>query len=70
MLIIAYTYDAAMHCPDCAEARFGHEGGKLDDLGVPLDAQDREGNSVRPVFNTDETEPYRYCRTCYKGILA
>jgi hypothetical protein len=68
MLIIAYTYDAAMHCPDCAEERFGHQGGKLDELGVPMDAQDRYGNSVRPVFSTDEIEPYMHCDTCYTKI--
>lgn len=33
--IVAYTYDADVHCPDCTRARFSHfpvEGPRLDRL--------------------------------------
>jgi len=67
--IIAYTYEAGLHCPDCARARAERGGfaraaeafGKLYDLdihGVPLDAIDDEGNPVRPVFSTDDVGQY------------
>jgi hypothetical protein len=56
--IIAYTYEADMHCPTCARERFGLSGGvrtndtdpMLDYRGVRTDAVDREGNPVTPVF--------------------
>ena len=64
--IIAYTYEAATHCPDCARTRFSfaracrlHPGALTiddrDEHGVDAGAHDREGNEVRPVLSTDET---------------
>lgn len=64
--IIAYTYEAATHCPDCARSRFSFakacraSPGALnrddcDENGVDATAEDREGNAVYPVFTTDET---------------
>lgn len=65
--IIAYTYEADYHCPDCtrhnwrdsiAAAKYVrkpetlHE--VLDENGVPFTAIDREGNRVHPIFSTDE----------------
>ena len=64
---IAYTYDAAEHCPACARARFGS-----DDHGfVPEDAEDSEGNGIGAVFGWDEIEPDRglYCDTCGAEIV-
>lgn len=51
---IAYTYEAAYHCPDCTEARFG-----VDDSGFPPeDARDGEGNPIGAVAPWDEWEEY------------
>ena len=63
MKIIAYTYEAAMHCPACARVQFGAFQGESDEHGVWLDAKDREGNHVAPVFDTDETSE-THCDTC------
>lgn len=49
MNIIAYTYEADFHCYDCTLDRFGIGG------DIPDNAKDNEGNSVHPVFSTDET---------------
>ena len=74
MRIIAYTYEAAMHCPKCTLRQFTI--GRLalahpcanDEHGVPYDLLDREGNEVRPVFITDEIEPYDACDDCGEAI--
>ena len=74
MLIIAYTYEAAMHCPKCTLRNF-HTGRLAlaypcanDEHGVPYDLLDREGNEVRPVFITDETDPCETCDDCGEAI--
>jgi hypothetical protein len=88
MRIIAYTYEADVHCLDCAQARFAHLamngfhwvehnnnpvirrsygkpgiftsydgrgcGTPLDANFIPVDATDREGNPVHPVYDIDE----------------
>lgn len=65
MRIVAYTYEAAAHCPDCAAARFGGPGvGNLDEHGVGEHARDREGNRVWPVFDLDEGWQGERCDTC------
>ena len=56
--IIAYTYGADVHCPDCAsaDAAVGILERKpplsldTDEHGLACDLVDREGNLVRPVF--------------------
>ena len=47
MRIIAYTYEADVHCIDCTNKRFG---------ATPTYRihRDNEGNLVHPVFSTDE----------------
>ena len=62
--IDAYTYEADTHCVACTLARWqagrfslqsDHpDGTDTDEHGVPYAAQDNEGNSVHPVFATDE----------------
>lgn len=61
--IIAYTFNAAAHCPSCTcnalacgtlTRRPPLACGTGDEHGVPVDAVDSEGNPVRPVFSTDE----------------
>jgi hypothetical protein len=50
MYIVAWTYEADIHCNKLAEERFGwkalHDGTAIDN----------EGNSVQPIFDTDEYE--------------
>lgn len=56
--IIAYTYDAGVHCPDCAarDAAVGILRREpplsldVDEHGLAYDLIDREGNPVYPVF--------------------
>lgn len=52
--VIAYAYEADIHCADCAAKRFptGH-------------GTDREGNEIHPVFDTDEQDASGvYCGDC------
>lgn len=63
---IAYTYEAATHCPSCSFGRFGE-----DEHGtVPEDALDNEGNSIGAVAPWDEWQNYTgeietlSCDTC------
>lgn len=73
--IVAYTYEADVHCPACARKRFApaltgcgpadltqwHE----DEHGLPIEATDREGNPVHPVFSTDERgDSLTHCGDC------
>lgn len=68
--IVAYAYDGAMHCPDCARYRFANAPDLQrpesfpDSQGVPMDARDREGNLVHPVFATDDRNGTDHCDTC------
>jgi hypothetical protein len=56
---IAYTYEADIHCPECAEKRFG----------PGAHGTDREGNEVGAVAPWDETSPEgEHCGTCGKEI--
>ena len=67
---IAYTYEAAHHCPECAARRFG-----VDDNGdIPPTAIDREGNPVGAVAPWDEWQNFTgerevlACDTCGREI--
>lgn len=57
--IIAYTYEAAAHCIDCARERFSFAKASCaehcDENGLEIYALDANGNDVRPIFSTDET---------------
>ena len=68
--IIAYTYDADVHCPACADAAYAAgwlvrsgRHGEYDEHGLPMSLIDREGNPVRPVFSTDEHD-FTSCGDC------
>lgn len=63
--IVAWTYEAAMHCPTCAAERFGRD---LFNGGA---AVDREGNPPHPVFSVYyvESEP-EHCDYCHAVIGA
>lgn len=77
MKVIAYTFEADLHCIDCtlkrhAAGRFtmadplGLGSGK-DENGVPYAATDREGNAVHPLFPTDEMS-FNVCGDCMQEI--
>jgi hypothetical protein len=51
---IAYTYEAAHHCPECAAKRFG-----VDEAGFVLEeSRDSEGNEVGAVSPWDEWQQF------------
>ena len=73
--LIAYSYDADIRCPYHTAADY--EGGclkrpaapavlRIDERGLPDDLVDREGNTVTPVFDTDEGE--FICGACLEYI--
>jgi len=71
--IVAYTYEADVHCPDCA-AHHAFTGLlrrmpplrlDTDEHGLAFDLIDREGNPVHPVFSTDERgDSLTHCGDC------
>ncbi len=71
--IIAYTYDADIHCPACAYRLFGPgresvpAPGLTDEHGIPYRTLDREGNAVHPVFSTDELYD-THCGDCRQQL--
>ncbi len=78
MRIIGYTYCADVHCPDCA----GRDAdvGVLrrvpplkmgtDQHGIAYDCVDREGNPIRPLFDTDEevVAHFTHCGDCHEEL--
>jgi len=48
-VIVGFTYDASVHCPRCASARFGSE--IMDHMDGFVD---REGNEPGVIFDTSE----------------
>lgn len=60
MHVIAYAYQADIHCPACAAAA-GMDGTDP----IPTDA---EGNEVGAVFSTDEHADGLYCGDCGECI--
>lgn len=62
MRIVAWVYDADVHCLECAMKRFGENIERLNPLPY-----DREGNHISPVFETDEIE-LSACGTCNDEI--
>ena len=59
---VAYTYEAAVHCPECTGARFGATA----EGWIPEDAVDREGNGIGAIAPWDEDDTTN-CDTC--GVL-
>jgi hypothetical protein len=81
MKIIAYTYDADIHCIECTKKQYAtpiaaikyvrtpeSQAEELDENGMCLRAIDREGNLVRPIFSTDEQLEVPFCGDCHKMI--
>jgi hypothetical protein len=61
MKVIAYTYDADIHCVDCTLKRF-----TLLQLANP-DTRDSEGNPLH-VICSYEALPSTYCSDCQEKI--
>lgn len=63
MEVIAYQYDAGVHCIHCSREAFGV---RLDDDS----AVDSEGNNVHPIFDTDEVNLCgESCGTCWEWAI-
>lgn len=58
MRIIAYAYESALHCVDCAVRRFG-----MSSL-VNLNTVDSEWNPVGAIHDFDEIEKHAVCDDC------
>jgi hypothetical protein len=56
--IIAYAYDAALHCPECTLKHF-YPVTELDGL------EDSEGNIISPVFASSEDWQGECCDNCF-----
>lgn len=78
MKVIAYTYEADVHCPSCAKARsqalrldhnhpYAIGTPMLDECGIDYDLVDCEGNLIHPVFDTDEHE-FTACSDCGEAV--
>lgn len=52
--VVGWTYNAAIHCPKCAQ------DAKMDRDG----AEDREGNEPHPIFAGDENWEDETCDDC------
>ena len=70
MTIIAYSYEADIHCVECAKKRFVVESDLVtrDEHGLPVNVHDREGNHVHPIFSTDEQLDAPFCGDCHAKI--
>ena len=81
MKIIAYTYEADVHCPACTKKagqrmlldhRHPYAMGTswIDDNGIEYDLVNSEGNLIHPVFNTDEDPDgtFTRCGDCDKEL--
>ena len=69
MNVVAYAYDADIHCPGCTRTRF--PGGNLDAHHEDADCpHDGEGNAVGPVFDDgDIPDAGIYCGDCCEEII-
>lgn len=67
--VIAYAYDADIHCVNCTHKRFDgfmyYACGQWYMHGA---AKDSEGNPVHPVFDTEENPDGLYCGDCRETI--
>lgn len=76
MRIIGYSFEADIHCSACTEhkaaigvlKRQPPLNPKPDEHGIAQDLVDREGNSVHPIFRTDEIDEDSACGDCYEPI--
>ena len=60
--VIGYTADADIWCLSCANRTYGVTPNGPDRL-------DHEGNTVHPIFSTDETSMEgEYCGRCHREV--
>jgi hypothetical protein len=59
--VVGYTYEADLHCIDCATGRFGES---LNSRRLPID---REGNEIHPVF-LDQVTDTDACGDCRRRL--
>ena len=75
MHIIAYTYCADVHCPDCAanDAAVGILTRRpplvnaVDEHGLSMDLIDREGNTIFAVYDIMEHN-FTHCGDCHESL--
>lgn len=63
MNIIGWTYEADVHCWECATRRFPKLRNDPDARLI-----DREGNEVRPIFEIDEGACDEVCGDCFEKL--
>ncbi len=78
MRVIAYTFEADVHCPACTreDASAGLLMRKpplqigVDEHGLAYDLIDREGNPIHTVFDIDEDidGSFSYCGDCHEKL--
>jgi hypothetical protein len=79
--IVAYTYDAAIHCVRCTQRRAKEfridprlaDGVavvlRVDEHAIHIGTIDTEGNQLRPIFSDDEiVRAPNYCDDCHSKI--
>ena len=65
--VVAYTYDADIHCPHCASDRFAGRLAAWESGETDVAPTDSEGNPVNVVFSSDYDGTY-HCGTCHDPI--
>lgn len=77
MRTIGYTYNSALNCRECAYLDYssgnlklpGNKPQRCDVNGIPENLVDWEGNSIRPVFITDENANNQVCDGCFLPLI-
>lgn len=81
--VIGYVWCADVHCPGCTRAALRHPSSpqlKLpyvitdvsrDENGIPDNPApiDREGNSISPIFASDENAESEHCGDCGNPLV-
>ncbi len=59
--IVAWAYEASLHCPDCAYARFGNDLHKKE-------TRDSNGNPLHPIFSHENDHRGQVCDVCREPL--
>lgn len=64
--VVAYAYEADLHCIACTLERFNFSQEEDLDFACAIDKTpvDREGNEIGAVFGNAEFEHSQYCADC------
>ena len=68
--IEAVIYDAGMHCPPCAEAKFGQKLYNRFGPALPPEGDDGERATLLYNFGWETNPAGEYCDTCHAEIAA